>query len=557
MGAAVMAIREIYHDAATIEARVAAGEWRNQTLDDYLRRHAVERGEQLVMIDRKWRLTFAELDRLAHRAACRLYQLGIRPGDVISIQLPNWAEWLILHCAATKLGAVTNSIGAVYRQSEVSYILGYAETTLLLIPDRYRNFDYTEMVAELWPDLPHLKHVFVAGEEVPNSMQRFDELLEKAWEDEVASATIDQQRPDPNTVATLIFTSGTTAEPKGVMHTHNTMGAGTDQLNDTVGFAPGDTIFMASPVGHTTAVIAGARLPVQYGLTAVWQEHWDAEAAVELIHAERCIYTLSATPFLHGLMNAPNASRQKLQSLKTFACGGAPIPRELVKQADEDFDLFVSAIYGSSETLINSAVSPEAPMVRRYSTDGRIIPGVEGRLVDLETGEPVGPDDEGELQIWSAARYAGYYKDPETTRQVNHEGGWYATGDICKLDTEGYVNVVGRKKDMIIRGGANISAREIEELLFTHAKIVNVACVAMPDPVLSERVCAYVICALGESLTFEEMVSFLRDKQISAWKLPERLEIRDEFPMTPSGKIQKFLLRQEIAELIGETQLVR
>ena len=140
---------------------------------------------------------------------------------------------------------------------------------------------------------------------------------------------------------------------------------------------------------------------------------------------------------------------------------------------------------------------------------------------------------------------------------MNHEGGWYATGDICNLDTEGYVNVVGRKKDMIIRGGANISAREIEELLFTHAKIVNVACVAMPDPVLSERVCAYVICALGESLTFEEMVSFLRDKQISAWKLPERLEIRDEFPMTPSGKIQKFLLRQEIAELIGETQLVR
>ncbi|MBT4488778.1 MAG: AMP-binding protein [Rhodospirillaceae bacterium] len=552
-----MAIREIYHDAATIEARVAAGEWRNQTLDDCLRRHAAERGEQLVLIDRKWRLTFAELDRLAHRAACGLYQLGIRPGDVISIQLPNWAEWLILHCAATKLGAVTNSIGAVYRQHEVGYILGYAETALLLIPDRYRNFDYTEMVAELWPDLPHLKHVFVAGEEVPKSMRRFDELLTKAWEDEVSSATIDQLRPDPNMVATLIFTSGTTAEPKGVMHTHNTMGAGTDQLNDTVGFALGDAIFMASPVGHTTAVIAGARLPVQYGLTAVWQEHWDAAAAVDLIHGERCIYTLSATPFLHGLMNAPNASRQKLKSLKTFACGGAPIPRELVKQADEDFDLFVSAIYGSSETLINSAVSPDAPMVRRYSTDGRIIPGVEGRLVDLETGEPAGPDDEGELQIQSAARYAGYYKDPETTRQVNLEGGWYATGDICTLDAEGYVSVVGRKKDMIIRGGANISAREIEELLFTHTKIVSAACVAMPDPVLSERVCAYVICAPGESLTFEEMISFLRGKQISAWKLPERLEIRDEFPMTPSGKIQKFLLRQEIAELIGEAQLVR
>ena len=554
-----MAIRELYHDAATIKARVAAGEWRNRTLDDCLRRHAAERGGKIVMIDRKWRLTFAELDRLAHRVACGLYQHGIRPGDVISIQLPNWAEWLILHCAATKLGAVTNSIGAIYRHSEVGYILGYAETALLLIPDRYRRFDYTEMVAEIWPELPHLKHVFVAGQEVPNSMRRFDELLTKSWEDEVSSTTIDSLRPDPNMVATLMFTSGTTAEPKGVMHTHNTMGAATVQLNDTFGFAGEDIVFMASPIGHSTALIVGARLPVQYGLTTVWQEHWDAEEAVELIHSEHCTYTLSATPFLHGLMNAPNASRRKLQSLKTFACGGAPIPRELVKQADESFGLFVSAIYGSSETLINSAVSRDAPMARRYGTDGQLIPGVEGRLADLETGEPVDDDGcgEGELHIRSAARHAGYYKDPETTRLVNLDDGWYATGDICTLDDEGYVSVVGRMKDMIIRGGANISAREIEELLFTHAKVVNVACVAMPDPVLSERVCAYVICAPGESLTFEEMVNFLRAKRISAWKLPERLEIRDEFPMTPSGKIQKFLLRQEIAGLIGEVQLIR
>jgi cyclohexanecarboxylate-CoA ligase len=347
------------------------------------------------------------------------------------------------------------------------------------------------------------------------------------------------------------------------MHTHNTMGAATAQLRGTFDFDGDDVIFMASPIGHSTALIVGARLPVQYGLTAVWQEHWDAEAAVELIASEQCSYTLSATPFLHGLMNAPNASRQKLRSLKTFACGGAPIPRELVKQADEGFGLFVSAIYGSSETLINSAVSRGAPMARRYGTDGRLIPGVEGRLVDVETGEPLEPNEdgegesEGELHIRSAARHAGYYKDGETTSLVNLDDGWYATGDICTLDGEGYLNVVGRKKDMIIRGGANISAREIEELLFTHAKIDNVACVAMPDPVLSERVCAYVICAQGESLTFEEMVSFLRAKRISAWKLPERLEIRDAFPMTPSGKIQKFLLRREIAELIGETQLIR
>jgi non-ribosomal peptide synthetase component E (peptide arylation enzyme) len=552
-----MAIPEVYHDTATVEARLAAGEWADKTLDDYLQEHARARGNKLAIVDRKWRLSFTELERLAHRVACGMYQLGIRPGDVISIQLPNWAEWLILHCAATKVGAVTNSIGAVYRHREVGYILGYAETALLLIPDKYRGFDYAKMVAELWPELPQLKHVFVAGERVPDSMRGFAELLQQPWEEQVERATIEALRPNSNMLATLMFTSGTTADPKGVMHTHNTMVAGTTQYAQTYGHNGDDVIFMASPIGHSTALLVGARLPVQIGATAVWQEHWQPEAAVALIHAEGCSCTLSATPFLHGLMNAANASREKLASLKTFACGGAPIPRELIRQANEEFGLFVSALYGSSEALINSAVYPDAPIERRYGTDGQLIPGVDGRLVDPDNGALLGPDDEGELQVRSPALCAGYYKDSVTTSQVFLNDGWYATGDLCTLDGDGYVSVVGRKKDMIIRGGANISAREIEELLFTHPKIENVACVAMPDPVLSERVCAYVVCTLGEELTFDEMVEFLKAKRVAVWKLPERLEIRAEFPMTPSGKIQKFQLRREIAELLGEVQIVR
>ena len=552
-----IAIREIFHDDETIIARRASGAWADLTLDDHLQRHVAERGDKLVMVDHKWRLTFRELDHLAHRIACGLYQYGLRPGDVISIQLPNWAEWLMMHCAASKIGAVTNSIGAMYRFAEVSYILGYAETKLLLIPDRYRNFDYTDMVAELWPKLPRLENVFVAGDEVPKGMRPFDGLLSKTWEDEVAKTTIDAQRPDPNMVATLMFTSGTTAEPKGVMHTHNTFGTGTKQLCESYGLADDDVIFMASPIGHSTALIAGARLPVQFGLTTVWQEHWDPAEAVELIHREKCTYTLSATPFLHGLLNAPNANRETLASLKTFACGGAPIPREMIRQADEEYGLFVSALYGSSEALINSVVQPYAPPERRYGTDGQIIPDVEARLIDLETGMPAVAGGEGELFVRTPAQHAGYFKDPDLTAQVLPEDGWYNTGDICTLDDDGYISVIGRNKDMIIRGGANISAREIEELLFLHPKIDNVACVAMPDPVLSERVCAFVICPAGKTLEFDEMVGFLKAKRVNNWKLPERLEIRDEFPMTPSGKIQKYLLRKEIAELTGQAQLIR
>lgn len=228
----------------------------------------------------------------------------------------------------------------------------------------------------------------------------------------------------------------------------------------------------------------------------------------------------------------------------------APIPRELIKRAEEDQGFFVSAVYGSSEALVNTAITEDDPIELRYSTDGKVIADVEARIVDPETGAVLAAGEEGELQLRTPTLYVGYYKDPEHTSEVLSPEGWYSTGDLCILDAENYLSVVGRKKDMIIRGGANISAREIEELLFTHPSIQSVACVAMPDPVLAERVCVYVVCETGQTLSFDEMIAFLKSKRMSVWKLPERLEIRPEFPMTPSGKIQKYILRQEITDII-------
>ena len=294
-----------------------------------------------------------------------------------------------------------------------------------------------------------------------------------------------------------------------------------------------------------------------YGMTTVWQDVWNPEAAVDLIAREGCTFTFSATPFLHGLVHAPNANRDTLRTFRLFGCGGAPVPRELVRRAEDAHGLHVAACYGSSEALVVSATTRDVPHERRYGADGRILPGVEARLVDPDTSVPTGAGEEGELEARTPALFAGYYRDPARTAAVVSADGWYSTGDLCTLDDQRYLNVVGRKKDVIIRGGANISAREIEELLFTHPRVANVACVAMPDPVLAERVCAFIICAPGEPLTFDEMVRFLRDKRIAAWKLPERLEIRDSFPMTASGKIQKYLLREEIARLVGQKALIR
>jgi acyl-CoA synthetase (AMP-forming)/AMP-acid ligase II len=552
-----MAIRDIYHDADTIRRHGQGGVWPDRTLDDYLQRHVRERGNKVAIVDRCWRLTFADLDRLARRTACGLLHLGLTPGDVISIQTPNWAEWLIMHCAATKIGAVTNSIGAVYRHREVGYILDYAETALMLIPDAFRGFSYPAMLAELWPKLPRLRHVLVIGDDVPPGMRSFREFLDSPWEDRYSASDLAALRPDPNRVATLMFTSGTEANPKGVMHTHNTLATATRQVQESYELSGDDVVFMASPIGHTTALIVGARQPVMYGMTTVWQEHWNPEAAVDLIGGERCTFTVSATPFLYGLVHATNATRDRLKSLRIFGCGGAPIPRELIRRAEGEHGFLVSPLYGSSEVLVNSAITAADRLDKRHTTDGRILPDVEARLVDPDTGTPRRSGEEGELQVRTPALFAGYYKDLGRTREVCSSDRWYSTGDVCTLDPEGYVSVVGRKKDMIIRGGANISAREIEELLFGHPKVASVACVAMPDPVLAERVCAFVICQPGETLGFDEMIGFLRDQRIATWKLPERLELRDAFPMTPSGKIQKYQLREEIARLLGQKALVR
>ncbi len=423
-----MAIRDIFHDAETIKQNVDSGVWANTTLDDYLQRHAHERGDKIALIDRRWRLTYAELNRLAHRAACGLLRLGVTNGDVISLQTPNWAEWLIMHCAATKIGAVTNSIGAVYRHKEVSYILNYAETVLILIPETFLNFSYTDMLSELRPTLPKLQDVLVIGDNVPEGMRSFQTFLDTPWEEHYPEGLPASARPNPNQIATLMFTSGTTADPKGVMHTHNTMGRGTHQVLDTYQMTSDDVVFMASPIGHTTAVLVGARLPVMYGMTAVWQEHWNAEEAVDLIASEGCTMTLSATPFLHGFTYASNANREMLSHFNVFACGGAPIPRELIKRAEEDQGFFVSALYGSSEVLVNTAITENDPIELRYSTDGKVIADIEARIVDPETGEILPAKVEGELQLRTPALFVGYYKDTEHTAEVLSPDGWYSTG---------------------------------------------------------------------------------------------------------------------------------
>ena len=381
-----MAIRDIYHDADTIQRSVQCGAWSNATLDDHLQQHARERGDKVAIVDRRWRLTFADLDRLARRVAGGLLHLGLTSGDVISIQTPNWAEWLIAHCAATKIGAVTNSIGAMYRHKEVGYILDYAETALMLIPDAFRGFSHTDMLAELWPKLGNLRHV--ARDRGPRATR--DALVPGVPRHLLGRPQLTRRsrRPAPG------------SEPRGDPHVH-LRHRGESQRRDAYPQHPGPR--HAAREGDLRPEHGRRGL---HGLAHRAHDRLDRRgtAARDVRHDDRLAGTLEPRrrgradrargmhlsrspprPFLHGFVHAPNANRDTLRTFRLFGCGGAPIPRELVRRAEDEHGFDVAA---STARPRRSSTARHPRSTRRDTAPTADPPDVEARLVDPDTGSP-------------------------------------------------------------------------------------------------------------------------------------------------------------------------
>jgi cyclohexanecarboxylate-CoA ligase len=529
-------------------AMTAAGWWRNETLDIYLDRWARERPAKLAVVDGAGRLTWAELAHRVERVAFGLQAAGLGPGSVISCQLPNWNEWVVLALAAVRLGAILNPIPPTYRAGELRFILATLEAEAMVVPARFRNFDYTQMAAGLRAHAPALREVFVARGEPGPGMRPFTWLTDTAWEQRA------ERRPlagtDPNTITEVIFTSGTTGEPKGVMHTANTTLAIVYPLIERLRFVDGDVALMSSTFGHQTGYLYGYCMTLLLGSTGVWLDVWNAAEAARLVDAERVTYTMGATPFLQDFASSPALEGRDLSSLRLFISAGAAIPRKLVQDARRRLSCTISAGWGMSENGLVSCNGLDDPDEKIFGTDGRPLPGMELLVVDGE-GHPVPAKTEGDLLVRGHAQFVGYWKRPEFTREAHTADGWFKTGDRAVLDADGYVAITGRSKDLIIRGGENISVAEVENLLFAHPKIQGVAVVAMPDPRLVERACAFVIPQPGQTLTLPEIVEYLEARALARHKFPERLELISEFPMTPSGKIQKYKLRESIARTLG------
>ncbi|TAK47865.1 MAG: cyclohexanecarboxylate-CoA ligase [Xanthobacteraceae bacterium] len=523
-----------------------SGQWRGRTLLDYLADAAHRHPDKVAVTGpdghgRTVRLSYLELDELSRHVAAGLIRLGVGKGDVVSMQLPNWVEFFLIHLGCLRLGAVTNPLMPFLRHRELTFMLGLAESKVVIVPREFRGFDYPAMIAELRADLPKLAHCIVVGGEGPAS---FDAALLNAPE-----APLPADALSPNDVIEILYTSGTTGEPKGVMQISNTLFSALPDMCDRLRLASDDVVLMSSPLAHQTGFIYGMMISIMLGAKCVLQDIWNAEIAARLIAAEGVTFTMASTPFLADLTEEAGRGRADLTTLRIFLAAGAPLPRALVHTASEKLGAHILSGWGMTETELVTVTSPDDAEDLVVNTDGRAFKTMAVRVVD-EQGRELPADTEGRLQVRGAGNFVGYLKRPELY-SMDAEG-WFDTGDLARMDAAGYIRITGRSKDIIIRGGENIPVAEIENILFAHPAVREIAIVGVPDPRLGERACAFVTLKEGQSLSFDDMVNHLNSRRIAKSYLPERLEVVTELPRTASGKIQKFILR-DLARCLPDT----
>jgi cyclohexanecarboxylate-CoA ligase len=346
---------------------------------------------------------------------------------------------------------------------------------------------------------------------------------------------------DANDLALLLYTSGTTSAPKGALHTHNTLDYENRSIIELLGLSQEDVVFMPSPVGHITGILYGIQMPPMLRSGVVLLDIWEPTAGLELIQEHQCTFMLAATPFLYGLVHHPSLGEYDVSSLRSFLCGGADVPPDLILNATTALDCMVARVYGSTEYPTATSGSAADPLEKRANTDGRAIGLARIRIVD-EHENDLGSGEDGELLARGPEMFVGYL-DAELNKSAFTDDGWFRTGDLGRIDAEGHLEITGRKKDIIIRGGENLSAKEVEDHLFAHPGVAEVAVVGSPDPVLGERVCAVIVPEPGATLELAELIEWLLERKIAKQKLPESLIVLDQMPRTASGKIQKFRLR--------------
>lgn len=513
-----------------------AGYWRRETLADIAHAQTEADPDKVLLIEGDRSLSRGQVYQSALRLASYFLEHGAQPGDVVAFQLPNWYESAIIVLAARMLGLVINPIPPIYRELELTYMLGETGARFLFVPAVFRDFDYPRMVSGLREDLPKLEQLVVVRGN-PESVNSWEASL--GFEPVVALPEV-----DPAAAFLIMFTSGTTGRAKGVIQTHYGFGYKARQMAQAWYVGEQDVIFMPSPVTHITGAIWAFDIPWLSGAPAVLLDIWKVKDGINAIREHGCTISGGATPFLQQLLSDTVDDRAALRSLRTFFCGGTSVSPELIKQVSREFpDCLFFRAYGSTEMMtVTLGIMGRKQALLGAETDGIVLPPMAVKLIDDDQNKITQEGVEGEILAFGPEQFAGYL-DPADNTDAYDEDGFFRMGDLGCWRHGNYLVITGRKKDIIIRSGENISPKEVEDVLMEHPAIADVAIVAMPSKETGEMGCAFVIVNGGHEFDLKQMRTFLDKVGLAKQKYPEWLECVEELPRVPSGKVRKDSLR--------------
>ena len=534
-----------------------------QTLGNLLNQAADRFGPREALMYEGQRWSFDEFREETDRVARALINLGIQPGDKVSIWMPNRAEWLFLFGAVAKIGAILVPINTRFRTQDMEYLVNHSDSAALILMDRSGPVDYLDMLREVAPEIdsgdpsalrpaafPALRNVIIVGDERPTGTLSWDAML--AGADEVPASELAQREAavSPDDTFLLMYTSGTTGFPKGVMHCHNPIRTITDAAN-RMGMSSRDVILMYLPLFHCFGLYEGPLMSWVTGARVVLTTMFDAGETLRLIESEKATVMDGFDAHFYDLCHHPDVDHTDRSSLRTILLAvGMASSEPVARLAQEKFCPTLSA-WGMTEVGVGATRTfLDAPVDDRCVESGHPLPGYEFKVIDPDTGDMLSPSTMGELCVRGYATMQGYYKRPEATAEAIDDDGWFHTGDVATIRDDGSVRFLGRYKDMLKVGGENVDPTEVEAFLLEHPAISKAQVIGVPDPRLAEVACACVVVEPGQAITDADLDAYCRGKMAS-FKIPRHLLVVDDYPMTSSGKVQKYLLRQMASEQLG------
>ncbi|HHW7683992.1 medium-chain fatty-acid--CoA ligase [Escherichia coli] len=517
------------------------GLWGDASLADYWQQTARAMPDKIAVVDNHGAsYTYSALDHAASCLANWMLAKGIESGDRIAFQLPGWCEFTVIYLACLKIGAVSVPLLPSWREAELVWVLNKCQAKMFFAPTLFKQTRPVDLILPLQNQLPQLQQIVGVDKLAPATSSL---SLSQIIADNTPLTTAITTHGDE--LAAVLFTSGTEGLPKGVMLTHNNILASERAYCARLNLTWQDVFMMPAPLGHATGFLHGVTAPFLIGARSVLLDIFTPDACLALLEQQRCTCMLGATPFVYDLLNLLEKQPADLSALRFFLCGGTTIPKKVARECQQR-GIKLLSVYGSTESSPHAVVNLDDPLSRFMHTDGYAAAGVEIKVVD-DARKTLPPGCEGEEASRGPNVFMGYFDEPELTARALDEEGWYYSGDLCRMDEAGYIKITGRKKDIIVRGGENISSLEVEDILLQHPKIHDACVVAMPDERLGERSCAYVVLkAPHHSLSLEEVVAFFSRKRVAKYKYPEHIVVIEKLPRTASGKIQKFLLRKDI-----------